>query len=115
MHDPLNPDAQLEAAQQRELLEAAQREAEKVELRKVLSSSALNRAFVMRVIEQAGVFRQTLDPSDTEATHKHAFNEGRRATGLWLLNEILQSCPEHWATMLRERADRIDAKSKVKR
>ncbi len=111
MHDPLDFETKrAEEAAKQELLAASARAVEKNELRAILSKET-GRTFVMRVIERAGVFRQTFDASATEATHKHAFNEGMRATGLWLLSEILESCPELWTTMLAERAKRLDART----
>lgn len=81
------------------------REIERAELRRLLSSE-LGRTFVMRLIERAGVFRGSFDMNAPEATHLHAFREGCRNEGLRLLTEIVESCPENWPTMLKERAAR---------
>ena len=69
---------------------------------KRLLSGELGRWFLMDLVERAGVFRIsfTSDPLTT------AYNEGRRNEGLRLMNEILETCPELWDTMMRERAAR---------
>lgn len=100
----------LQAAQDRAAEQARRqrrlREVEKTELRRLLGSE-LGRTFVMRMIERAGVFRLSFDVDHTEKTHLAAFNEGRRNEGLRLFSEIIESCPELWTTMLRERAARL--------
>jgi len=86
--------------------ERMEREIERAELKRLLGSE-LGRSFVMRRIERAGVFRLSINLSAPEATHLTAFAEGRRNEGLVLLNDILESCPELWTVMLRERAARL--------
>jgi hypothetical protein len=93
------------------LRDQRRREADKIDLRRFLNGET-SRWFVMRLIERAGLFRQTFDVSAPENTHAHAFHEGRRSAALELLNDILDACPEHWGTMLRERAARRDAQAR---
>ena len=105
MIDPTDVEAnQLDQAE-RTKREQAAREVERSELKRILGSE-LGRSFVMRLIERAGLFRLSFPVNAPEATHLMAFSEGRRNEGLSILNDILESCPELWQVMLRERAAR---------
>lgn len=105
MHDPTDLAAASELLAKQTRQERRRREVERTELRRLLSSE-LGRTFVMRLIERAGVFRLSFDVNAPDATHLHAFREGCRNEGLRLLTEIIESCPEYWPTMLKERAAR---------
>lgn len=105
MLEPLDPAAAQELVAKQARVERRRREIERSELRRLLSSE-LGRTFVMRMVERAGVFRLTFDVNAPDATHLHAFREGCRNEGLRLFTEIIESCPEYWPTMLKERAAR---------
>lgn len=109
MIDPTDTELMRATVADKAKTERLDREVERAELKRLLSSQ-LGRTFVMRQIERAGVFRLSLAMDATELTHLTAFNEGRRNEGLRLLSEIIESCPELWAVMLRERAERAAAK-----
>lgn len=105
MLDPTDTTAATEAIARQAKIERRRREVERSELRRLLSSE-LGRTFVMRMIERAGVFRLSFDVNAPDATHMHAFREGCRNEGLRLFTEIIESCPDFWPTMLKERAAR---------
>lgn len=76
-----------------------------------LLSQEVGRTFVMdQLLEFAGVFRQSLNVNYSEATHLTAFADGRRSVGLHIYNLIIETCPEMWQVMIRERARRLEAK-----
>lgn len=110
--DPTDLQAENEAREKAARRERALREVERSELRRLLSGKD-GRTFVMRIIERAGVFRSSFPIDRPEDTHLAAFNEGRRNEGLRLFTDIVDSAPELWTTMLRERAARLDAEKEI--
>jgi hypothetical protein len=73
-------------------------------------SSEVGRTFVWGLLERAGVYQLSIDPSATELTHRTAFAEGRRSEGLHIYSLILEHCSELWPVMVRENAQRLAAK-----
>lgn len=63
----------------------------------VLSSPA-GRRFVWGQLADAGVFRSSIGQTDALTN----FNEGKRAAGLKLLNEIVTNFPDVFADMMRD-------------
>ena len=84
------------ARQQRELLEQA-------DFKAVLSSTA-GRRLLRRVLAECGVHLSSFNPDPAQM----AFNEGRRAIGLWL-QSLFAECPELYLQLLTE--NRHDANS----
>lgn len=61
-------------------------------------STEAGRRMAHRLLERAGVFRQTfsVDPYIT------AFNEGQRSQGLSVLADIMAACPQQYLVMTAE-------------
>ena len=64
-----------------------------------LMEQPLGRGFVWDQLSDAGVFRSSFAE---EATHRTAFNEGKRVQGLKLLARVLQYAPDYYLTMTKE-------------
>lgn len=103
MQDPTDIVATEDRVREKSRRERRLREVERSELKRLLSNE-LGRTVLMRVIERAGVFRSTFAAGQPDMS---AFLEGQREVGRWLFAQIVDSCPELWTTMLRERAERI--------
>lgn len=56
------------------------------------------RRLVHRLLERAGVFRQTFSPD----SHITAFNEGQRSQGLAVLGDLMAACPQQYLLMTQE-------------
>lgn len=56
------------------------------------------RAVLRRILEHAGVF----DSSYTSESRDHAYHDGRRSEGLWLLREMQEANPETLGSILTE-------------
>lgn len=101
MHNPTDV-----AASERQREEIERRLRRQLELEKAcvkrVASGVLGRELLMRVIERAGIFQLSFNVNQSEATHLHAFTEGRRNEGLWLYNLVMTACPELWPTMVEE-------------
>ena len=65
----------------------------------VIMSTKGGRNFISRIIDRCGLFS---DIYSTD-THEHARLAGRRQIGLWLLNEIKESTPGEYITLMKER------------
>lgn len=70
------------------------------ELRELLGTKA-GQAVVWRLLVTARVFGSTFD-LDSRA---HAFQEGRRDLGLWLMAEAQRVAPDKYVEMVRERTN----------
>ena len=99
LHDPTDPEALSEKQRQREerAKQFAQQEVEDV---KWLMGSKRGRRIIWRLLDQAGVFRLTFNPNAMQM----AFAEGNRNAGNRTLSLVMASCPELFATMLKEQA-----------
>ncbi len=111
MLDPTDTVATSALLEKRARRDRRNREIEGLELRRILSSE-LGRTFVMRLVERAGVFRLSIAVDNFADTHGTAFREGCRNEGVRLFRLIIDSCPELWTTMLKERAERLAAEAK---
>lgn len=60
------------------------------DIRIVLSTKS-GKKFVKRILDKAGIFSQSFCRTESDKT---AFNEGRRALGLWLLSELTEAEPK---------------------
>ena len=70
---------------------------------KAVMGSAEGRRFVWRQLELAGCYRMSFAPGQPDVT---AFNEGMRDRGNQLLGELLLHCPDLYAAMTTEHAER---------
>ena len=59
------------------------------------------RKFVHRLIVQAGTNTDTFNVEP----HIHAYNAGRRSIGTWLVDEVRNTCPDQYITMIKEHTD----------
>lgn len=103
--DPVDITAQEALAKKRAVAERARAERSRQTLRRVMSSD-FGREFVLAILEDAGVFLPVVDIERPEETHRTAFRDGMRQTGLRLFTEIHTHFPETWTTMIREGAER---------
>lgn len=65
---------------------------------KWLMSQPQGQRFAWRLLEKAGVYHTTFNSSGSIT----AFNEGKRAMGLWLVAQIHDHTPETLTAMIRE-------------
>ena len=56
------------------------------------------RRFTWRMLGEAGVFQDKF----SENSNRHAREAGKRAMGLWVMQQIDALCPERYAQMVRE-------------
>lgn len=80
------------------------REKELEELKGLLSIYA-NRAFYWRLLSHCGVYKNSYTGNSTTF-----FNEGKRAVGLWLLDEIFEASPTIFNQMQNEAVERGERK-----
>jgi hypothetical protein len=95
--DPLDThqqDAQREAEAKRQKLARQQEVADFM----WLMADQRGRRIVWRQLATAGVFLSSFDPTAMTM----AFNEGRRSEGLRLLAQVMELCPDLYATMMKE-------------
>lgn len=104
--DPLDTVELQNELVRRQRRERRRREVELSELRRLLGSE-LGRSFVMRLIEDSGLFEETFDPSQPECSHLAAKHDGKQSVGRRLFRMIADNCFELWTVMLRERSDRL--------
>ena len=83
---------------------ALKRETEIAQL-KMLLDSVHGRAVIWRILSQCGVYRTSFT-GDSETF----FKEGKRAVGLWLLDELFEADPAAFSLMQKEATDRGDRK-----
>lgn len=95
--NPLDEQAQHAAAKNNETAQQLRRANEQDDFR-YLMSLPQGRRFVWRLLERAGVFRSSFSMNGLEMAH----NEGNRNTGLFVLAEIQELCPERFTQMLKE-------------
>ncbi len=68
-----------------------------------LMDDPVGRRFMWRLLGRCRIFMPSIGPSDA-ATN---FNEGQRNVGLFLLGQINQLCPAHYAVMAGENAPQM--------
>jgi hypothetical protein len=98
-HDPLDLKSQEKAKADSALQNRLTAETEEADV-KWLMSSKRGRRIVWRLLEQAGVFRSTFNPTAMQM----AFNEGYRNFGNRMLGLVHQNCSELYPQMLKEQA-----------
>jgi hypothetical protein len=96
-HDPLDFKAQESARAEADAKERREDETEGADI-KWLMGSRRGRRMVWRLLEQAGVFRSSFNPTAMQM----AFNEGNRNYGNRTLALVHQHCPELYPQMLKE-------------
>ena len=99
-HDPLDIPAQERTAASTAEEERLAKEREQNDLRWVMSTKQ-GRRFIHRRLSEAGVWRLSFNTNNAVM----AFNEGYRNSGLTLLNEIIEACPERYTEMLAEQKE----------
>lgn len=95
--DPLDPRGQ-EAAEAIAAAEVRHRRHAEIKDFKWLMSRKEGRRFVWRQLDKAGVFRLSFTGNAPQTD----FNEGMRNSGLALLADIIEHCPERFNQMLME-------------
>lgn len=73
------------------------REVELSDLSAIMSTDA-GRNVLLRILEHSGYFTSSYSQDQRE----HAFNEGRREEGLWLIQEMKQADSRHLMNILKE-------------
>jgi hypothetical protein len=86
------------AAEKARKLEQKRRAKEDADDWKWIMGQKRGRRMIWRQLERAGVFRSTFD----ENPHRSAFNEGQRNEGIYITDQIMTHCPEHWTNMMKE-------------
>lgn len=76
---------------------------QEIENWKVVCSTAQGRAAVWRVLAECGVYSASFQG---EHTHQTAYNEGKRAIGLWLLTELFTADSNVYRLMQQESEQR---------
>ena len=102
-YDPTDLRSQQEQKQEAEARKLLAREAEKADL-KWLMSSKTGRRIMWRLLDLTGPFRISFDPN----AMKMAFNEGNRNLGNQLFNEVMTLCPELYPVMVKEQRNDRD-------
>jgi len=82
------------------------RERERLEVIKSLMSVKGGRGWMLEKLEGCHIFRTSFSTDPLQM----AFMEGERRQGLLLLNDIMQSCPDQYILMMRERNERDAAR-----
>lgn len=96
-HDPLDLLGQERATAEYAEEERRQRQKELSDLCKVMSSKE-GRRFMWRLLSGAGLFRSSFNADIALMS----FNEGNRNVGLKQVSDIMEACPQHYATMQEE-------------
>lgn len=91
----------------RKAIREAEKKARQIELEDSetlvgLMTTKSGRAFIWRKLEDAGVFHTTYHDNP----QRMAFLEGGRATGLALLSQVMQWCPDYFIQAMREANER---------
>lgn len=96
-YNPLDPQAQ--AAAQKKSAEAIklEREREIADLKYLMDQPA-GRRFIWKMLERSGVFKSSFSLNGLEMS----FKEGNRNSGLYLVAEINEHCPERYVQMIKE-------------
>jgi hypothetical protein len=74
-----------------------------------IMSVAPGRQWMCDILEHCHIFHTSYN----DVSGRMAFMEGQREVGILLLNDIMQSCPDEYVVMMRERNERqstIDAR-----
>lgn len=95
--DPLDLSGQESSRKQRELSDRERQRRDAEDLKWVMAD-ARGRRVVWKHLEGAMVFVSTFNTSGSIT----AFNEGKRASGLQLMEVIMAVCPERFFQMLKE-------------
>ncbi len=69
---------------------------------KWLMNAKRGRRIMHRLLARAGVFQLSFNTNAMTM----AFNEGRRNEGLALTQKLMAACPEQWALMIKENAEK---------
>jgi hypothetical protein len=96
-YDPIALNDQAEAADSKALRDRMAAEREAADIRWLMESEQ-GRRIVWRLLNQSGVFRSSFS-SDALAM---AFAEGNRNTGLQLMAQVHELCPDMYPEMVRE-------------
>lgn len=96
-YDPLNPRKQSDSEKKETDQQRIDRE-RNIEDLKYLMGQPQGRRFVWRLLERAGVFRNSFSLNGLEM----AFKEGNRNLGTFLLTEIHEHCPGRYVEMMKE-------------
>ena len=99
-HDPFDISAQEKSQSDTETRARLAQKAEEDDYQWLMSSRR-GRRVVWRLLEQAGVFRSSFNPTAMQM----AFNEGNRNFGIRTLGLIHQYCPELYPQMMKENTD----------
>ena len=91
------PDPVRENAQKRHTSNNREREKEESDIRSLMGSR-WGRRFVLRLLDRTGWRSSSFSTSALEM----ARNEGARAFGQWLHDEVITLCPDLFLEMLRE-------------
>ncbi len=67
-----------------------------------LMNAKRGRRIMHRLLARAGVFQLSFNTNAMTM----AFNEGRRNEGLALTQKLMAACPEQWALMIKENAEK---------
>lgn len=71
-------------------------------------SKASGRRVMYQMLEDSGLFRTVFS---TDALVM-AFNEGKRNTGLRLISDLLEACPEKYMTMIQAAKEREEKEAR---
>lgn len=96
-YDPLDTNSQDEIQSDKKLKGRLARETEEDDFRWLMSSKR-GRRIVWRLLDQAGVFRSSFNPTAMIM----AFNEGNRNYGNRMLALVHNHCPELYPQMMKE-------------
>ncbi len=96
-YDPIALNEQAEAADSKALRDRMAAERESADIRWLMESEQ-GRRIVWRFLNRSGVFRSSFS-SDALAM---AFAEGNRNTGLQLMAQVHELCPDMYPEMVRE-------------
>ena len=97
MRDPTDLQGQERDAEV-EMTDAQAQRMQQVEDIKWLVGHASGRRIATRLLDRAGVYRTSFNPSGSVM----AYNEGKRDMGLFLLAELMEAAPESYMKMLKE-------------
>jgi hypothetical protein len=96
MNDPTDIRSQARDAQHQTVVQQKRR-AQEIEDFKWLMSHKQGRRIVWRILEQAGVYRQTFTGNS-----ETFFREGKRSIGLFVLAEVHEVSADAYVSMLKE-------------
>lgn len=97
--DPLDLRGQERAKEQSDERNKLSFDQERADLQWLMGSKR-GRRIMWRLLERTGVWR-----SSFTGNSETFFREGQRNVGLWLMAQIHEVCPDHYALMLKEQQD----------